>query len=125
MIGGVGSARRRAGTDPRRGLVAMGLAGGLLPSPSALVVLLSATALGRAWFGVLLVVAFGAGMAVTLMATGLLVLHAGQRLTRAMSGRRAPRWALLLARRLPLATAAAVCALGGLITAQGLTAGLG
>src|SRR5205823_984135 len=38
-----------------RALVAMGFAGGLVPSPSALVVLLGAMALGRAWFGVVLV----------------------------------------------------------------------
>src|SRR5262245_31433051 len=37
----------------------MGFAGGLVPSPSALVVLLGAIALGRTWFGVLLVVAYG------------------------------------------------------------------
>ena len=40
----------------RRGLIAIGLAGGLLPSPSALLVLLGAIALGHAWFGVALVV---------------------------------------------------------------------
>jgi nickel/cobalt transporter (NicO) family protein len=39
----------------------MGFAGGLVPSPLALVVLLGAIALGRAWFGVLLVVACRAG----------------------------------------------------------------
>ncbi|HEU4911935.1 MAG TPA: nickel transporter, partial [Actinomycetes bacterium] len=50
----------------RRGLVAIGLAGGLLPSPSAVLVFLGALALGHPWFGVLLVVAFGLGMAATL-----------------------------------------------------------
>src|SRR5205807_5099611 len=40
-----------------RALVAMGFAGGLVPSPSALVVLLGAIALGRAWFGIVLVIA--------------------------------------------------------------------
>ena len=45
----------------RRGLVGMGVAGGLVPSPSALVVLLAAVALGRTAFGVLLVLAYGLG----------------------------------------------------------------
>ena len=49
----------------------MGLAGGLVPSPSALVVLIGAIALHRAWFGVVLVVFYGAGMAVTLVGIGL------------------------------------------------------
>ena len=48
------------------GLAGMGLAGGLVPSPSALVVLLGAIGLGRPGFGVLLVLAYGLGMAATL-----------------------------------------------------------
>lgn len=103
----------------------MGLAGGLLPSPSALVVFLGATALGKAWFGVLLVVAFGAGMALTLIGTGLVVLHAGRRIAGAMAKRAVPSWARALGRRLPLTTAAVVCALGALIAAQGLLDALG
>jgi len=50
----------------------MGLVGGLVPSPSALLLLLAAVALGRAWLGFALVVAFGIGMAVSLAAVGLL-----------------------------------------------------
>src|SRR2546430_12709083 len=59
-----------------RALVAMGFAGGLVPSPSALVVLLGAMALGRAWFGVVLVIAYGLGMAATLTGAGILLLRA-------------------------------------------------
>ncbi len=51
-------------------LVGMGLAGGLVPSPSALVVLLGAIALGRTAFGILLVVGYGVGMAATLITVG-------------------------------------------------------
>ncbi|WP_434445279.1 nickel/cobalt transporter [Lentzea sp. E54] len=58
----------------RAGLVGMGVAGGLVPSPSALVVLLGAIALGRTWFGVVLVLAYGLGMAATLTAAGLLLV---------------------------------------------------
>ena len=56
----------------RWGIWVMGLVGGLVPSPSALLLLLAATALGRAWFGFALVVAFGVGMATSLAAVGLL-----------------------------------------------------
>jgi nickel/cobalt transporter (NicO) family protein len=55
----------------RRGLVAMGVAGGLVPSPSALIILLSAIALGRTAFGALLVIAYGLGMAATLTLAGI------------------------------------------------------
>lgn len=60
-------------TAPGRwGVWVMGLVGGLVPSPSALLLLLAATALGRAWFGFVLVLAFGLGMAASLAAVGLL-----------------------------------------------------
>jgi nickel/cobalt transporter (NicO) family protein len=63
----------------RAGLVAMGVAGGLVPSPSALVVLLGAVALGRTAFGVLLVLSYGVGMAATLTAAGLLAVRLTER----------------------------------------------
>jgi nickel/cobalt transporter (NicO) family protein len=67
---------------PRRlGLVGMGIAGGLVPSPSALIVLLGAIGLGRTAFGVLLVVAYGVGMAVMLTAAGLLLVRVRDRWT--------------------------------------------
>jgi ABC-type nickel/cobalt efflux system permease component RcnA len=59
-------------TPGRGGVWVMGLVGGLVPSPSALLLLLAAVALGRAWFGVVLVLAFGIGMAFSLAAVGLL-----------------------------------------------------
>ncbi|MEV6302621.1 hypothetical protein AB0M02_24630 [Actinoplanes sp. NPDC051861] len=67
---------------PRRGfdLAGIGLAGGLVPSPSALVVLLGAIGLGRAGLGVALVLAYGVGMAATLTAVGLLLVVAQNRL---------------------------------------------
>ena len=81
---------RRAG---RLGLAGIGLAGGLVPSPSALVVLLASIGMGRAAFGVLLVLAYGLGMAGTLTAAGLLLLAVQRRVT---TGRGRP--ARLLAR---------------------------
>lgn len=59
-------------TPGRGGVWVMGLVGGLVPSPSALLLLLAALAVGRAWFGFVLVLAFGIGMAVSLAAVGLL-----------------------------------------------------
>jgi ABC-type nickel/cobalt efflux system permease component RcnA len=63
----------------RLGVVGMGVAGGLVPSPSALVILLGAIALGRTAFGLLLVVAYGLGMAATLTAAGLLLIRVRDR----------------------------------------------
>ena len=53
----------------------MGIAGGLVPSPSALVVLLSAIALGRTIFGIVLVIGYGVGMAGTLTLAGVLLVR--------------------------------------------------
>ena len=82
----------------RRGLLGMGVAGGLVPSPSALVVLLSAIALGRTVFGVILVIAYGVGMAGTLTLAGVLLVRLRDRFAeRVRRGtgmvRRWTRWA--------------------------------
>jgi ABC-type nickel/cobalt efflux system permease component RcnA len=55
----------------RRSLVAVGVSGGLLPCPSALVVLLAAISLHRVGFGLLLILAFSAGLALTITGIGL------------------------------------------------------
>jgi ABC-type nickel/cobalt efflux system permease component RcnA len=65
-----------------RGLLALGVSGGLLPCPSALIALLGAIALGRAGFGLVLVLAFSVGLAGTLTGVGLLFLSAGRFLER-------------------------------------------
>ncbi|MCF2972446.1 sulfite exporter TauE/SafE family protein [Synechococcus sp. Nb3U1] len=57
-------------------LFAVGISGGLLPCPSALVVLLSAIALGKIGFGLALVLAFSLGLAGVLTAIGLLLVYA-------------------------------------------------
>ncbi len=61
-----------------RSLVALGVSGGLIPCPSALVVLLSAIALQRVAFGMLLIVAFSLGLASVLTLIGVLLVHAGR-----------------------------------------------
>jgi len=60
----------------------MGVAGGLVPSPSALIVLVASIALHRTVFGVFLVIAYGLGMAVTLTVAGLLLVRLRGRLDR-------------------------------------------
>jgi nickel/cobalt exporter len=108
-----------------RGLVSMGFAGGLVPSPSALVVLLGAIALHRAWFGVLLVVAYGAGMAATLTGAGLLLVLARAALDRrAAAGHPAGtgprRWRLAtLTQALPPLTAAVIVVVGVFLAVRG------
>ena len=61
-----------------RSLLALGVSGGLLPCPSALVVLLGAIALNRIGFGLILVLAFSLGLAGTLTAIGMLFIYAGK-----------------------------------------------
>ncbi len=60
----------------RRSLVAVGVSGGLLPCPSALVVLLAAITLHRIAFGLLLIVAFSAGLALSITGIGLVAVLA-------------------------------------------------
>ena len=59
-----------------RGLVAIGVSGGLLPCPSALVVLLAAISLHRVAFGLVLIVAFSVGLALTVTGIGLVAVFA-------------------------------------------------
>jgi len=61
-----------------RSLLALGISGGILPCPSALVVLLAAISLHRVGYGLLLVVAFSAGLAGVLTAVGLAFVYAGR-----------------------------------------------
>jgi len=60
----------------RRSLLAVGISGGLLPCPSALVVLLAAISLHRVAFGMLLVLAFSLGLAAAITAVGLVAVLA-------------------------------------------------
>ena len=101
----------------RRALMIMGAAGGMVPSPSALVVLLGAIALGRTWFGIALVFGYGIGMALTLVAAGLLMVHARAGLDRRLRSR--TRTARLI-QALPLMTASFVVIAGVGLAARAL-----
>ncbi|MFJ2904775.1 nickel transporter [Streptomyces sp. NPDC087212] len=98
-----------------RGTILLGFAGGLVPSPSAVVVLVGAAALGKAWFGLLLVVGYGVGLALTLTAAGIAVVKVGTGMNRVLDRR--PGWtarptALLVRRSVPLLSASLVVAVG-------------
>ncbi|TDD40701.1 hypothetical protein E1288_34975 [Saccharopolyspora elongata] len=104
-----------------RGIVLLGASGGLLPSPSAFLVLLSGLLAGRAGAAMLMVAAFGIGMAAALATVSLAVLRGRDALlTRASTSPHLRTWS----RRLPLAAAtmvtisgaaAAVVAAGGIL----------
>lgn len=96
----------------RRGLTALAVAGGILPSPTALVVLLASVALHRIGYGLALIGAFSLGLATALVAVGLLALRARDLVARRMSSR--------TARLLPLASAGAIAVLGVVLTVNGL-----
>lgn len=97
-----------------RGLLGMGAAAGLIPCPSALVVLLAAVAQQQVALGMLLIVAFSLGLAVTLTVLGLGVVYArGLRLPARLAGSR-------VAAALPAASAVVIVGAGLLLTAQAL-----
>ncbi|MEU1787547.1 nickel transporter [Streptomyces sparsogenes] len=117
-----------SGRPTLRGTLLLGFAGGLVPSPSAVVVLVGAAALGQAWFGFLLVLAYGAGLALTLTLAGVAVVRLGQRATRRLAARgRGPgrRVLRLLHRASPVGTAAVVLALGCGLVLRGAASAMG
>ena len=104
-----------ATTPGRTGIIAIALAGGLVPSPTALLLLLGAVAAGEPAYGLALAVAFGSGMAAALTGIGLLVVG-GRDLVSGLGGR------LPAARRLgplvPWVASAAVLVGGVVLTGQ-------
>ena len=102
-----------------RSLAALGLAGGVVPSASALVLLLGAISLHRTELGLVLVLAFGVGMALVLVGVGQLLVG-----TRGFAERHAAghaRFGVVL-RLAPNLSAAAVLLFGFGMTAQSLSA---
>lgn len=99
------------GTITWKGLVAMGASAGLIPCPSALVVLLGAVAQHQVALGLALIVAFSVGLAATLTALGLLVVHARRLTTRLHIPQR-------LVTGLPAASAVLIVGLGCVLTLQ-------
>jgi nickel/cobalt exporter len=91
-----------------RSLLALGISGGLLPCPSALVLLLSAISLHRIGYGLVLVVAFSVGLAGTLTLVGLLFVYAGRLI-------KTPTRTSKLVQILPVASAFVIACVGAVI----------
>lgn len=102
-----------------RGLLTLGVSGGLLPCPSAIVVMLAAISIGQIAFGMLLIVAFSLGLAGVLSAVGIALVF-GKRLSEKSDFvRRIHRPGMARAVAfLPLLSAAGVTLAGALITFQ-------
>ena len=100
-----------------RALFALGLSGGLVPSASALILLLGSIATGRVVYGLVLVLGFGAGMAIVLGGVGFLVVRASSLFERLPSTTRLARVSAIA----QTATAILVVGLGLTLTGQALT----
>jgi len=97
-----------------RELTALGVSGGIVPCPAALVVLLSAVSMQRIGFGLVLIVAFSIGLAAVLIVIGLLMVYARRFMARVHgTGQLATRW-------LPLASSAVIVVFGLALTWQAL-----
>lgn len=96
-------------------LIALGASGGLVPCPSALVLLLSAIALGRTGLGLGLLVAFSLGLAGVLMAIGLVVLYAKHWLPDSQKTSRHAAFRLI-----PVASAGVIVCVGLIMTGVSL-----
>lgn len=96
-----------------RSLLALGVSGGLVPCPSALVLLLGAIAAGQAAYGMVLVLAFSVGLAIVLLGIGLIVVYARWLVRRFSFEPRVPRL-------LPALSAAAISVAGLLLVADSL-----
>lgn len=97
----------------RKGLAAIAVSGGILPSPSALLVLLAAVALHRVAFGLSLIAAFSVGLAAALIAVGILAIRAKDLIAGRFHGR--------LATSLPLISAGAIAVVGLVLAVRALT----
>ncbi len=99
-------------THAPQSLLALGIAGGLVPCPSALVLLLTAIALHRTAYGLALVTAFSLGLTLVLVGVGISVVY-----SRRWFDQMPPRPAL---RYLPVASAVVVMAVGAMLTARAI-----
>ena len=97
-----------------KSLFTLGLAGGLIPSISALIILLGTIATGHAAFGIVLVICFGLGMGIVLGGIGVLLVRARQWLDRVPRGSGLGRFAAAT----PLLAAVVVLTIGLWLTGQ-------
>jgi nickel/cobalt exporter len=96
-------------------LFTLGITGGIIPCPAALIVLLSAFAMHRIGLGFFLIVAFSVGLAAVLIGFGMLMVYARRFMTRLrVDGPLTRRW-------LPVASSAFITVLGLILTVQSLS----
>ncbi|TMK75210.1 MAG: high frequency lysogenization protein HflD [Actinobacteria bacterium] len=96
-----------------RGLLGVGVSAGILPCPTALVVLLAAISLHRVGYGLVLILAFSLGLAVSVTSIGMLAVTARRAFSRiSFEGR--------VVRLLPAVSALVVLAVGVAMTARAL-----
>lgn len=98
-----------------RALLALGISGGLLPCPSALVLMLSAISFGRVGYGLVLTIAFSLGLAATLTTVGLFFLFVGKLFDRPSFGNN------LLIKGLPVFSALVIACVGAVICYNSLS----
>jgi ABC-type nickel/cobalt efflux system permease component RcnA len=96
-------------------LIALGASGGLVPCPSALVLLLFAISVGRVGLGLVLLAAFSLGLAAVLIAIGMLVLYAKNWMPDPAKTTRHPVFRLV-----PVLSAAVIVCLGLALTGASL-----
>jgi high-affinity nickel-transport protein len=96
-------------------LFTLGITGGIIPCPAALIVLLSAFALHRIGLGFFLIVAFSIGLAAVLIGFGMAMVYARRFMTRfQVDGPLTRRW-------LPVASSAFITVLGLVLAVQSLS----
>jgi ABC-type nickel/cobalt efflux system permease component RcnA len=110
--GGTTHSHAIAGEITPGNLIALGVGGGMVPCPSALILMLSAIALGRPGFGLVLLIGFSSGLALVLMGIGAMALYARHLLP---DGRKAGQHPAV--RLIPVFSSVVVIVLGLTITA--------
>jgi nickel/cobalt exporter len=93
-------------------LIALGISGGIVPCPSALILMLSAIALGHPGLGLALLVGFSSGLALVLMAFGILAIYAKNLLPHSEDRMKTPFFRLI-----PVFSSVVVICLGFIMTA--------
>ncbi len=99
--------------EGRGALLSLGVSGGLVPCPEALVLLMLSLTLGKIGFGLALLTSFSLGLAAVLIAIGCAIVLAGPLMKKLSSGAE-PRWQ----RALPVASAVVVTLLGAGLLAE-------
>lgn len=97
----------------RKGIAALAVSGGLLPSPTAIVVLLGAVAVDRIGYGLMLIACFSVGLAAALVGIGVFAVKARDVVVVRMGSR--------LGRLAPIFGAAVMAAVGMFLVARALT----